>query len=136
MDEDNLRSRVGDVELVGVGRLPDHRLVFNRRGTHRAGGVSSVEPRKGAFVYGVVWVLSSAQFAKLDKIENPAAYERKTATIEMMDGRKELSCNIYIAYPVGQFEADQEYLKLLIGAATHHHLPRHYVRKLRSFIAG
>jgi len=133
MDEDNLRSRVGDVRFGGTGYLDNHRLVFNRLGTHRPGGVASVEPRQNARVYGAVWNLDDRQLAVLDEIENPAAYERRMADIVLMETGRTIECQVYVAYPVGVFPADQDYIELLIGAARRLGLPPHYVRRLTSF---
>jgi gamma-glutamylcyclotransferase (GGCT)/AIG2-like uncharacterized protein YtfP len=136
MDEDNLRARVGDVQFAGVGYLDDHRLVFNRLGTRRPGGVSSVEPRKGARVYGAVWRLDETQLATLDEIENPAAYQRQMADITLTESGKRMSCNIYVAFPVGVYPADQPYLELLIGAAQRLGFPASYIRRLKTFRTG
>lgn len=133
MDADNLRSRVGDARFIGVGFLKDHKLVFNRLGTRRPGGVSSVEPSKRSCVYGAVWELNDDQLAVLDEIENPAAYKRCAIDIVLKDSGEVAACQIYIAYPIGVFQADQDYLELLIRAATRLNLPRHYLRRLKSF---
>lgn len=129
MDTDELTRRVGAVEQVAIGHLADHRLVFNRHGTLWDGGVSSVVGSTGEKVFGVVWRLSPEALAKLDAIEDPAAYDRLEMEV-MTDAGHRLLCQVYVSYPQGERAPAPAYLALLISAARKAHLPEAHIEML------
>ncbi|MEQ8559381.1 MAG: gamma-glutamylcyclotransferase family protein [Henriciella sp.] len=126
---EQLEKRVGPVEPVALARLDDYKLVFNRRGSYRPGGVASIKPYKASTVYGVVFKLGEEAFSKLDEIEDPAAYERVPLTVTTEDG-KPLRCQTYVAFPQGYFPPSPAYLDIIREGAREHGLPPDYVRAL------
>jgi gamma-glutamylcyclotransferase len=132
MDREQMNKRAPQAEYVGVGYVPDHDLVFNRKGSYRPGGVASIVPASGARAYGVVWAISPAELAEMDRIEDPRAYERVQKTVITTDG-KELLCNVYIAFPQGDIPADQPYLELIIKAAQTASLPPEWIDRIKKY---
>jgi gamma-glutamylcyclotransferase (GGCT)/AIG2-like uncharacterized protein YtfP len=131
MDGAQLAERVGPMQCLGVGRLKDHILAFNRRGTYRPGGVASVEPKSGRDVYGVVWRISPDGLSELDRIEDPAAYHRQSMIIEMRSGET-IRCQVYVSFPEGVVSPDPDYLDLIIRAAKKVGLPADYIREIEA----
>jgi len=122
----------------GIGRLDSHRLVFNREGTRRPGGVASVEflPSGGDAVYGVVWSMREQELRMLDEIEDPSAYRRITGLVTLANGET-IASEIYVAIPTAaHIPPDPEYLGLIISSARAAGLPDSYIRSLESFSAA
>lgn len=130
MFSEQMKERCPSAEKVGVGVLLDHRLVFNRRGTYRSGGVASVEGAHGERVYGVIYTLDPMDLRELDKREDPAAYRRIRELVRTLDGQEAL-CHLYKALPQGNFRPDADYLDQLLTAAQENGLPMEYVEQLR-----
>ena len=127
---ERILDRLGTVEQVGIGLLPNYQLVFNRLGSYSPGGVASVIPSQGRSVYGVIWKLNNKQLTMLDEIEDPAAYSRESVSVEMNDGSS-VDCLTYIAYSQGYHPPTKNYLSYLIRGAEEHDLPSKYVKNLR-----
>jgi gamma-glutamylcyclotransferase (GGCT)/AIG2-like uncharacterized protein YtfP len=135
MDRTQMKKRTPSAEYVGIGRIPNHDLVFNRKGTYRPGGVASIEPRPGIDVYGVVWSLSELDLAEMDRIEDPRAYQRVRKRV-IKDGGGKADCNVYVAFPQGNIAPDKAYLELIIAAAQSADLPSHWIERLMQFRAS
>lgn len=138
MDPTQMRERCPGATLVGFGYLPDHVLCFPRRSKNRGCGVSSVEPKIGHDTWGIVWELSGADLAALDKNEgyrrdrDPTAnaYNRLTVIINL--NGEQLEMETYVASPQeGSHLPSNAYLKHLRDGASHHGLPEAY----QSFLA-
>jgi hypothetical protein len=62
---------------LGPARLPDHILVPRR--------YADIDPRDGAWTYGVLWEIADAHLDALDRYEGaPSLYERGLATVELL----------------------------------------------------
>jgi gamma-glutamylcyclotransferase (GGCT)/AIG2-like uncharacterized protein YtfP len=130
MAEQQMKQRCPSAEKVGVGTLRDHKLVFNRRGSYRPGGVASVTQKEGERVYGVVWRIASSDMSRLDETEDPDAYQRTVATVFGLDGSS-WRAYLYEAIPEGVFEPDKDYLDLMLDAAAEAELPEEYVHEIK-----
>jgi hypothetical protein len=109
--------------------LMDHRLVFNRRGSYRPGGVAGVEQCPGERVYGLIWRVSEDEFENLDKAEDPEAYRRERITVHTLTG-KTVDCHVYRSMSGEAFEPDIAYLRELAECAEQARLPKEYVHAL------
>lgn len=127
---ERISDRLGTVEQVGIGLLHNYQLVFNRRGSYSPGGVASIIPWQGRSVFGVIWELNNKQLNLLDEIEDPAAYSRRSVSVEMKDGSP-VDCLTYIAFSQGYHPPTKKYLSYLIQGAKEHNLPSRYARNLR-----
>lgn len=135
MDADELTRRVGAMEKVGIARLENHRLVFNREGHLWKGGVSSVVEHAGETVCGVVWRLTGPALKTLDAIESPTAYARVTKVAVMADGQR-VVCQVYVAFPEGERPPAPAYIALLVSAAEKAELPPDYIAMLKAHRDG
>jgi cation transport regulator ChaC len=133
MVEEQMRDRCKSAVKVCVGVLNNHKIVFNRKGTYRPGGVASVEESEGQRVYGVIWKMHSSEFWDLDEKEDPKAYVRKKMSVSTLSGEHH-SCHIYVAIPQrGVFKPGKDYLKLMVRGARETGLPDDYIRYLEEF---
>lgn len=132
MDTEQMERRIHECEFVESGVLKDYKLVFNRKGSYRTGGVASVEPEQGNEVYGVIWSFDKNLLLKLDELEDPEAYQRSVLRVSGISGKK-YDCFIYTAFAQGNLSADPEYLELIISAAKKLNLPSSYIHFLKGF---
>jgi len=134
MCPDQMVARCPSAIKTSTGVLPDMRLVFNRRGTYRPGSVASLEPAPGERVYGVIWKMSTQEFARLDEAEDPTAYRREEATVYSLQGMP-YACHLYIALPNAEDSPDPEYLAHMLKCAKDAGLPTGYLRALEALTA-
>ena len=135
MSEQQMRKRCPSARKLGVAYLPAHKLVFNRKGSYRDGGVASISSSDNAAdrVYGVVWALNDEDVQVLDQIEDPEAYTRKTVRVIGDDGT-EMDCHTYVAIPQAEYVLpDREYLRILLSAAHAERLPAEYIKTISTF---
>lgn len=130
MSPEQMEKRTNNASQVTVGFLPDHEMVFNRKGSYRPGGVASVEKKNGKRVYGVVWKIPAIKLAELDEAEDPKAYARHPEKVIGEDGHEYL-CHVYKSFPEGQFDPDINYIEKIISAAEEVKLPPEYISYLQ-----
>ena len=104
--------------------LADHDWLINQR------GVATVEPFTGSEVHGVVWTLTSADLAALDRAEGvPTRYRREALTVHTAEGPSQAW--VYIDHRVQIGEPRAGYLELIIDAASEQGLPHGWIDFLR-----
>lgn len=98
---EQMAYRCPTAKAVGVSELKDHRLLF--RGSH-AEAVATVEPFKGGSVPVLVWEVTPADEASLDRYEGwPFLYRKEEVKIKL-NGRN-IKTFVYImndGRPLGQ----------------------------------
>jgi gamma-glutamylcyclotransferase len=124
--------------FLGIARLPDHRLMFNRRSVRTGSGVADVVPAAGESVWGVLYELDDAGLAALDRKEGyDWAYVREPLAVELTsDGSRQPA----VTYTVkekepAEVEPSTEYLEGIIAAAAERGLPVAYIDGLRQLRA-
>jgi gamma-glutamylcyclotransferase len=131
MDAAQMLTRCPSAMMIGPAMLPEHRLVFNRSGTYRPGGVANVELSAGERVYGILWKMATGDFARLDHTEDPRTYQRERARVYSLRGQP-YDCHVYLAIPDQPDLPDHDYLDSLIQAGQNAGLPPEYLTKLRA----
>lgn len=98
---EQMANRCPTAKVVGASQINDHRLLF--RGAH-AGAVATIEPCKGDNVPVLVWEITPADEAALDRYEGwPFLYRKETVKVKL-DG-KTVKAMVYImndGRPLGQ----------------------------------
>jgi hypothetical protein len=131
MDPAQMLTRCPSAMRICTAVLPDHKLVFNRSGTYRPGGVANVQPAPGERVYGIVWKLPETEFRSLDQTEDPRAYRRHQQRVYSLSGQPH-DCHLYLAIPDQPDMPDHHYLDTLIQAAQDAGLPPEYLAHLQA----
>jgi AIG2-like family len=129
MDPAQMLTRCPSAMMVCPVMLPEHRLVFNRSGTYRPGGVANIEPAAGQRVYGILWKMAGTEFTRLDQTEDPNAYRRERARVYSLRGQP-YDCHAYLALPDQPDLPDHDYLDGLIQAGRNAGLPPEYLAQL------
>ena len=136
-----IQDRCPDCKKVAIGVLRDHNLVFLSYSKNRKCGVASIEVSQGDEVWGVVYELSDADLAKLDKCEgyNPHhaphknSYNRASISVNLC-GHLERQCNCltyFATVQAGTFLPNEEYKRAIQRGAEENGLPESYIDKLR-----
>lgn len=118
-----MAQRCPDAVAPRPATLADHDWLINER------GVATVEPFLGSEVHGIVWQVSDADLASLDRAEGvPERYRRDRLTVSTNDGPVEAW--VYIDHRIEPGLARTGYLERIIDAAGHHQLPSRWVEFL------
>ncbi len=119
--------RCPDAEIVGVATLSGHQFRIN---TH---GVATVVPAKRSVVHGVLWKISLADEASLDRYEGVKSgfYRKSMECVHLSDGTKG-DALIYLATDGRPGRARPGYLERVLAAAEDNRLPDDYIAMLRT----
>lgn len=126
-----LRARTSSAEPIGVARLANHGLRFNKCGRD-CSGKCNVIVQPGEHVYGVVYRLAPSQRIILDRAEGPG-YARRSMIVNALDGGRAYRVFLYVAKAGSVDNAMRPYdwyRELVIRGAEQHGIPAAYVRGL------
>jgi gamma-glutamylcyclotransferase (GGCT)/AIG2-like uncharacterized protein YtfP len=101
LNREQMADRCPTARVLGASMMKDWRLLF--KGEHE-GAVATLEPCAGAIVPVLVWEISSADEASLDRYEGWPYFYRKETVAVKLDG-KPVSAMAYImneGSPLGQ----------------------------------
>jgi gamma-glutamylcyclotransferase (GGCT)/AIG2-like uncharacterized protein YtfP len=119
--------------LLGVARLADHRLMFNRRSIRTETGVADVVPARGISVWGALYEVDEKCLSAIDRKEGLGwAYTREPLVVELCGhGSEHLALTYTVrAKELSEVPPSPEYLDGLIDAARELGLPEEYRRFL------
>ena len=126
MDVRQMALRCPDAVILGSASLSAHAFLINTP------GVATVIPASNQVVHGVLWEISPADEARLDRYEGVASefYRKDIARVRATDGA-ETDALIYLASDVRPGQARTGYMERILEAAEYHHLPETYIAALR-----
>ena len=139
MSKSQIEKRCPKYKKIGIAKLENYELTFPRKSKKRGCGVSSVGPKDGKEVWGVVYELNEDDLASLDKKEgyghDPTKNDYNRESIKVSLGRLDdsLDCWIYIAVKQeGIFRPNKEYLDAILAGAKENRIPEIYISSLNS----
>jgi len=115
-------------------RLDGFRLCFNLPVGPGERAVANVEPEPGARVWGVAYLITTAQADRLDRTEgvHMGAYARVPVMVES-DGDELIEAFTYRSHRTCEGrKPSARYMELLLGGARTHSLPADYVSALEA----
>lgn len=115
-----LAERLGRKVKTRAASLEGYERVFRGWSQNWGGGVASLQPKRGAVVYGLVAKVSSADLAKMDRFEGIASgnYKRKKLPVVLGDGTNAMAV-AYVSTSTEKNAPTHEYLQAVaktIGA--------------------
>ncbi len=118
----------GAVQL-GVAELREHRFGI------AAGGFGTVGPAEGSTVHGVLWRLTPADLAALDRFEGVAQnfYQRRSALVHSSDGRV-VEAMIYQPTDNSPGAAAPGYIERIVEVAESLNFPPDHVAHLKELL--
>lgn len=122
-----LKARVPSARPLGRARLPNKRLVYNKKSKDGSGKANLIDS-PGDIVWGVLYEIDSAELAKLDRIES--GYTRISLDV-ITDQDLSVKAYVYISPELTDDPRPYDWYKaLIIKGAREHQLPVSYVRHL------
>jgi len=118
-----------------TGWLEDYRLLFDLPVGPGERGVANIEPATGECTHGVLYLLTPADFDRLDWTEgvNVRLYDRIPVTVAVGDGEQLAAFTYRSSRSTPGRKPSLRYMRLLLEGAAEHGLPPEYVRFLQSF---
>jgi len=96
LDGRQMSWRCPSAEVVGAAWLPDHRLAFAGHSRLWGGAVATVAPAPGAAVEGLVYRISGADLAALDRCEGHPAFYRRVRRAVLDERGRRLRPSLYL----------------------------------------
>lgn len=125
MDLEAMARRCPAARQAGRAVLPGHRFALNRR------GVSTVLPAAApACVHGILWTLTGACEAALDRIEGIDQGHYARAERAVLEGGASRPALLYIATDPHAGPPRQPYFDIVRAAARRHGFPADYLAGL------
>ncbi len=134
MDETQMRERCPESTLLGTATLHAHRLVFTIPSRKWGGGCADIVPDQNAEIYGVLYELSDADFAALDKKEGvfTKSYRRVSVMVERESEMVRADTYEVVSKTEG-LAPSMPYISQIVRAAERFSFPDSYLVYLRSF---
>jgi len=116
------------------GRLHGYRLAFHLPVGPGERGVANVIPDASATTYGVLHLITSEEFDRLDRTEGVGNgyYQRRSVAVIDRDGASTSAWTYVSSHGVTGRRPSARYLGLLLEGAIEHEVPEDYLRELRA----
>ena len=129
-----LKKRVSSAKPLGMGWLPEHRLMFHKKSRDGSGKCNIIRSLT-CTVFGVLFEIDSSEKEKLDQFEGlNQGYLRQKCNVQVGEGRYISACT-YHADPKhvdDNLNPYSWYLNHVIIGAEEASLPETYVQEIRS----
>ncbi len=129
-----MAERCPGATALGAARLRGRRLAFDAWSERRGGMVADVPPAPDGEVWGVLWRVTDAHAAALDRFEGVARgqYRRASVRVERPGGGETDAFAYVIRAPAAEGPTTAAYRALLVEGAREHGLPAAWVRALEA----
>lgn len=119
LDETYFKQWTPSAKRVTTAHLPNYEIQFRKYSTDLEGGISSIIPKPGGLVEGVVYTIDKKEMEALDILEDVplGIYNRETFKVISPDGKWYNADLYYVANPKGPFTPSIKYLGYMIKGA-------------------
>ncbi len=119
LDETYFKQWTPSAKKVTTAHLPNYEIQFRKYSTDLEGGISSIIPKPGGLVEGVVYTIDKDEMEALDILEDVplGIYIRETFKVVAPDGTWYNADLYYVADPKGPFTPSIKYLGYMIKGA-------------------
>lgn len=123
-----LKGRIPSAKPLGRAKLPNKRLVCNKRSKDGSGKANLLDST-GDIVWGVLYELELADLEKLDRIER--GYKRIVLKV-ITDQEDQIEAYVYVSSDLMDNARPYNWYKqLMIEGACEHQLPGSYIKYLQ-----
>jgi len=134
---DRKERRTGTIRQALRCRLPDCRVVFNKKAASGIEVYANITPARHEAMWGVAYLCDASAIAAQDEYEGVAGGHYKHAKVSVIaDGSRTLHALTYVAgsgFVVQERQPSEAYLQTILSGARYHHLPEEYVRALEQY---
>ena len=119
LDETYFKQWTPSATRVTTAYLPNFEIQFRKYSTDLEGGISSIIPKPGGLIEGVVYTIDKKEMEALDILEDVplGIYNRETFKVISPDGKWYNADLYYVANPKGPFIPSLKYLGYMIKGA-------------------
>jgi len=137
MNREQMHQRCPNHKLMGIARLPDHRMIFPRTSQRWDNlGVASIEHSIGDEVWGALYIMTQSDWDILDGKELLGiSYIKKTINVITFDYHN-IYALTYIARREKPNPPSKRYMTQIISGAEQLRLPQDYIDKLKAIETG
>ena len=134
MSSAQMAERCPGATALGAARLVGYRLAFDKWSQRGGGRVADIVVSPGDELWGVLWLVSEAHGAALDRYEGVARgqYRRSVVGVETLRGAVLQAFAYVICEPAEEGPTTVAYRALLLEGAREHGIPVGYVRLIES----
>jgi gamma-glutamylcyclotransferase (GGCT)/AIG2-like uncharacterized protein YtfP len=129
-----LRKYLPSAEFVQKAYLPNFEIQFRFWSKKRQGGLSTIMPKPGNLIHGVIYECDEAEMVELDIIESvpQGLYKRETMLVLGEDGAWHKADLYRVANPKGPFTPAKGYVELMLSGAREHNLAPEHVKVIEA----
>ncbi|WP_417624310.1 gamma-glutamylcyclotransferase family protein [Paremcibacter congregatus] len=134
MDEDFMRKYTPSLKFITTANLPNFEIQFRKYSTNLKGGISSIIPKPGGMVHGVVYTILKKEMEALDILEEvpEKIYSRETFKVLGQDGIW-YNADLYrVTNPKGPFTPSLTYLGYMIKGAREKNINKDWLAHLEA----
>ena len=119
LDETYFKQWTPSAKRVTLAKLPNYEIQFRKYSTDLEGGISSIVPKPGGMIQGVVYTIDKKEMDALDILEDVplGIYNRETFKVIATDGTWYNADLYYVANPKGPYTPSVKYLGYMIKGA-------------------
>lgn len=132
MDPGQMRERCPGSTSRGAAVLEGYRLIFTWDSSRWRGGVGSIVPEPGAQTWGVLWDITPADEASLDRYELVHRDIYRKEVVAVLAAGQALDALVYVATETEWRRPSRRYLDSLVRGARAHDLPGDYLSRLEA----
>lgn len=132
-----LKQYLPSAEFVQRAVLPNFEIQFRFWSKKRQGGLSTIMPKPGNLVHGVIYECNEEEMIELDIIESvpQGLYQRDTMLV-LGEDRKLHKADLYrVSDPKGPFTPAKSYVTLMLSGAKEHKLDPEHIKVIEAIYA-
>ncbi len=132
LDQEYLSEHCPSTKYVMKAYLPNYEVQFRFWSKRRNGGISTIIPKLGELVHGIIYDISEEDMETLDERESvpEGLYARDTFLLMGEDGEWHKADAYYVLKPEGPFIPSKSYVRTMIKGAKFHGIDSTYIKKL------
>jgi len=138
MSEAYMKQYTPSLKYVMNAQLPNFEIQFRKYSDNMQGGISSIIPKPGGMIYGVLYYIPKQEMDELDILEDVplGIYSRETFQVLGEDGQWYAADLYRVTEPKGPYTPAKQYLDLMIAGATEHDINPAWLAKLKEMRAA
>lgn len=132
MSEAYMKQYTPGLKYLMNAQLPNFEIQFRKYSDNMQGGISSIIPKPGGMIYGVLYYIPKREMEELDILEDVplGIYNRETFQV-LGEDDKWYAADLYrVAEPKGPFEPASQYLDLMIAGGKEHNINPEWIATL------
>jgi cation transport regulator ChaC len=131
-----LQSHCPSTKYVMKAYLPNNEVQFRFWSKRRNGGISTIIPKYGELVHGILYNVSEEDIAVLDEREGiPQGWYTRDSLLVLGEDGEWYKADLYqVVEPEGPFTPSREYVETMIEGANYHGIDSGYIKKLEEIL--